>query len=683
MPDSFFEDATITISENLTRKKFRRTKPYSGPAKINFFKGDEASPFHTATVEVVDGNLNKAFKHKMPAVEKKEEFYALRATCEYKKISKPLLTAMIWPKTTQVLFQDQGKQPMKAFNFLVKQQGEPDQRLATDGQGKCTVTLMARAPYSIVPDGKFKLLSDEQATAGQFRDHKITVETVITAKFSAPDITKSYYVADPDAAPAKKQWINLPSKEKDHDVGSGCEAQGKSIVFAVTADPPEDGQVGDKVYFEVTFGRESKRKDPLPCLRAEFPVSDKKVVENKATGYVILSPLGDNPTGYFEVDLGIAGGDTCTVKIGGTPAVADAEMKLINWRKLYGQVTKAAGMTVPALGPVTAAFKKVFVDFEESKADEVVLQESALPSGAMVENSIINGSGTNKILVIGDHNVDWFENKINPRFKKDSLPVIHLIYCAEQIDGDKTPFTGDATISKTDKISYPGGGKTAGIVIEGNSGSGDDSGYIYPKDLRDNSSGVKSVTWEEQGGTGANGTITDADYKFKYDSSVGNQLYIRLPAAAKSLSDNGSSIKISYEVAWAEGDNNGWCTDRNVNVIALGRADVDICATIIHEIGHAINQTTPVGEKSLFPGLKPPHKRWYDWGRGHSGNHCADGLDDKSYKNASFVMDDGKAAKVCSCVMFGSTGSRTNKLLDFCSHCKPFVHAAKIETIST
>lgn len=684
MPTTFFEDATVTITANLTRKKVLRTKPYSGPAKLNFYKADAPAPFFTSTVSVVDGNLDRAFTKKIPLVEKTEPYYDLRVTCEYKKTNKPVLSASIWPKQVDVLFKDPGGKPMKNFNFQVRQRDEFPQTLTTDDQGKCTATLLARAPYSIVPAGRYLVHSDEQASPGQFRNHVIVVERAVRARFESPDLSKPHYIADTDKAPAKKQWINLKSKEKEHDPGRGGDAKGSTIVVSVTADPPENGQPGDRVYFEINFSKEGKRNLPAPGLLPDFPVNDKKVNGNKTTGFVVLAPMGEVCTGYFEIELGVSGGDTCEVKIGGTPDVSDAIFKLINWRKLYCQVTKAATATVPALAPVVTSLKKVFIDFEECKADEVSLAEKDMPPHSYYPKTVLKGpsAGAGKSLVIGDHNVDTFENKLNPRFKKDSLPVVHLVYCDDQIDADKPSVTGTITVDSSKVIAYPNAGNVVGIRFSGNSLSGDDSGYIFPKDLRNNTSGVKTLNWTEDGGAG-NGTITDADYTFEYSTDFGNRILIRLPAAARNIVDGGGSVSIDIDIPWAEGDNNGWCTDRNTNVIALGRADVDICATIIHEIGHAINQTTPASEAGAFPGLTPPHTRWYDSNRGHSGNHCADGLDDKTYKKQSNMMNTSAVAQVCSCIMYGSTASRANKLLDFCSRCVPFVNAAKIESISS
>lgn len=689
MPESYFEDADITIDasgESLKSKKFLRTKPYTGPVTITVSKVNPAKVLETKTVNATKGKFDAPITCKAPAVEKTEESYELQVKAAYKKVNKLLLTATIWPKNAQVLFQDQGKAPQKAFPFLVKQKDQPDQKLATDDAGKCAITLLSRAPYTLAPDGKFKIIDDAQATPGQFRDHKITVETVITAKFLAPDVSQDIYVDDPDNAPFKKQWVNLTSKEPEHDPNSGCDAKGHSVVFAVTADPPENGQPGDKVYFEITHSKDSKRNDPKPALTADWPVHDKKVEDKVTTGWVVLAPMGDTATGYFEVELGIAGGDKCTVKIGGTSAVADDKIELINWRKMYAQVTRTASIASPSLAPAIGCLKKTFIDFEESVADAVIVAANAVPAGSIVDGGAILKTGMPaESLIVGDHNVDSFKSKLKPRFLSEKLPCAHLIFCHEQLDGKNAPYDSATTVKGKkdgqvqDTVDFPGAGAVPGIAIPGTAAHA--KALFFSKDLRDNSDAVKSCTWQEVGGAGS-GDVTSADYKIDHPAK-GNTLLIRLPAAAKALSDAGKDITITYSVAYAKGWYNGWCTAAGRHlVIKVGRPDNDICGTIVHEVGHAISQAAKTG--ATFPGLTPvPHERFYTDTRGHQGPHCADGIDAAFYNNASNRMDTGHASSLCTCIMFGAGAALRNQTMSFCAKCTPFVKAAPIVTVST
>jgi hypothetical protein len=683
MPESYFEDATITIDATLTTKKFVGTKPYTGPVKLSFFKGTEAKPFFTSVVNAVDGKIDKPFKHKLPKVENTEEYYDLRVSAEYKKVNKALLAATIWPKETKVQFVGKDGKGLPNWRFIVKQQGINDQALVTDGEGKCTVTLMARKAYTVKTAGSFQVLEDKQATAGQYRDHVIKVDPTIVAKFISPIVTEAPYKADADNAPAMMQFVNLKSGTAEHNEGAGCDAKGNILAITVSADPEENGRKDDKIYFEISFGRESKRSNPAPALLGDFAVYERKTVGKKITGYVKLDADGGKAT--FEVNLGLAGGDTCEVKIGGTDAVSDAKFKLINWRKIYGQVTRVASLPTPDLTPAKDCFKKTFIDFEVDSADEVLVADDKVPAGSIVDGAIIESGAPSEALIVGDHNVTAFKALLDTKFGSEDRPVAHLIFCHFQLDADNTPATGKKFIKgkKTgqtqDTIAFPGGGTVPGIKVEGT--FADASGLFFPIDLKDGSNAVKSCRWEEVGGTGA-GDIPSTDYKIDHPAH-GNNFYVRLPAAAKSLSDAGKKIRVRFKIAYAKGWYNGWCTGAGRHlVIKAGRPAKDICGTIVHEIGHAISQSPK--EPGTFPGLPaPPHERYYTNNRGHSGPHCADGLNATDYDTATFRMDTVKAQNECTCIMFGAGADLRNNTMAFCAKCTPYVKAVAISTVST
>lgn len=692
MPESYFEDAdvTITADEAMKSKKFLRTKPYSGPVTLTYSKVAPAKTLATKKETATKGAFATPIKYKAPAVEETEEFYKLRVMCAYKKVNKLLLETTIWPKTTNVTINDKAGKGLPGCPFIVRQKGIADQTLNTDDQGKCAVTLMARKPYTIHMADAYTVIEDKQATEGQFRDHVLKVETAVTAKFVSPLVDEAPYEADSDAAPAVKQWINLKSANAEHAADGGCDAKGNVIVITVSSDPPEKGFKDEKIYFEVTFGGESKRNDPKPRITSGIAVLGKTVADKVTKGHVVLD--SDGGVGSFEINLGVAGGDTCEVKIGGTAEVTDAKLKLINWRKVYAQITKMDSMTTPDLAPAIACLKKGFIDFEDSTTDVVNLTATTVPAGAMVDETVITGAGTGKLLVAGTHNKVWFEDRLKTRFASENLPCAHIIFCHYQLDGGKPPASGSVDLKGKkdgqvqDTVAYPGGGTVAGLVITGAGSTGNSDGYYFPIDLADGTDSVKSCKWKEVGGTNATGDITSADYKIGYDAGVGNKLFIRLPGAAKVLSDAGSTITVEYEVAWAEGNNLGWCTQpRRHNFIAtVGRSAQQMCGTIVHEVGHAIGQSARADNKTQFPGLpEPPHARWYTNARGHSGNHCADGIDATYYNNLSNKMNTTAAQAVCTCIMYGSGSAKRNETLAFCAKCMPYVKAYKIAAVST
>ena len=682
MAESYFENAELSISAELKDKGFFRTKPYSGPVKLSFMKGSPPKEIDSKTVQASKGSF-AAVKWKAKEVEKTEEFYDLQVMCSYKKVNRLLLEAQIWPKEANVEIKDHEDKAKAACPFLIKQAGQPDQTLNTDDKGKSGVTLLARAPYSIAMAKAFEVIEDKQKSPGQFRDHQLKVKDVIKAKFLTPKVDAAPYKDDPDAAPAKIQLVNLTSANPAGAETGGCDAKGNLVVFTVTADPPDTGKKGDKVYFEIEFGKESKRNDPKPELMASLPVLGKAVAGKKTTGYVKLDTDGGKAS--FEVNLGIAGGDTCNVKIGGTSEVNDAKLKLINWRKIYAQVTKTSAQTAPSLADATTALKKVFIDFEESTADMVTLSEADVPAGAFADGTIIQAGLPAKTLVVGDHNVAEFTKKMKGRFKSEGLPCAHIIYCDEQLDAENAPVEaaldvlGKKTGQAQGKVDFPGGGNVPGVMVPGTVISG--SARFFPIDLKDGKDSVKECKWQEVGGT-AGDVIAPADYKVD-QIAHGDKLFIRLPAAAVLLSDAGKTIKVTVKISYANGWYAGWCTypDSHV-VVKLGGPAKNICQVIVHEVGHAFAQTAESAAE--FPGLPaPPHGRYYTNNRGHSGGHCADGIGDAYYKDASKRMDTSEAEGLCTCVMFGAATQKVADTLAFCAKCEPYAKAAKVAAVST
>jgi hypothetical protein len=678
MAESYFEQAELTIDPQSSGQS--GTTPYTGPVTVKFTKGAPAKVLDTKTIEAKAGTF-QTIKWKAPDVEATEESYNLQVTCSYLEVNKVLLEATIWPKKAKIEVKGPDDATKPSCAYVIKQAGVADQTLNTDEHGKGVIPLLARAAYTVSMPPAYSILEDKQRTDGQFRDHVLKVDDSIKAKFVTPDVSKAPYKDDPDAAGFKKQWVNLKSKNPKGAELGGCDAASNEVVFTVTADPPASGKVGDKIFFELEFSRESKRNSPKPGLMATLPVVGRaEPSATKTTGHVTLTTAGGKAS--FAVDLGIAGGDKLTVKIGGKADVKDAEIKLINWRMMAAQVTKSSAQTAPSLDKATQGFKKVFIDFEVQET--VTVAESDLPAGAMVDGTMVKAGLPAQALIVGIHNVADFKTKLNPRFASEGIPCAHLICCDVQVDADEPPaqvtpkVKGKATGKTQGMVDYPGAGSVPGTVITGKHISG--SARFFEKDLNDGTPAVKECTWKEVGGT-QSGAITSADYLID-QVAHGDKLFVRLPAAAKALSDAGKDIEITAKVAYANGWYAGWCTSggRHI-VIKLGGTDAAICSTVMHEVGHAIAQAPD--DPAAFPGMPaPPHGRYYTNNRGHKGGHCADGIDDAWYNDQSKPMDTSHAAGKCTCIMWGGSSALVDAAMAFCAKCEPYVKGASVEKVT-
>ncbi len=137
------------------------------------------------------------------------------------------------------------------------------------------------------------------------------------------------------------QYVNLDSTESGRD---GMDS--KVIVqIGVVGDrelhsPNRQGKAGLFAFIEVEFGAhsdagdKSKRNIPLTELKEGNDLSDREEVEanKKYKGKVELK--SDEELGEFLLELGLAGGDNCTIKIGNTEACEDATLIIVNWRRL-------------------------------------------------------------------------------------------------------------------------------------------------------------------------------------------------------------------------------------------------------------------------------------------------------------------------------------------------------------
>jgi hypothetical protein len=523
--------------------------------------------------------------------------------------------------------------------------------------------ISTNSPYYI-KDWKHKTGRAQEATVGMMPWR---------AKIIAP--------ADGKTADAPhKQYVNLPG-----------EGNGSLLKIEVGPTDLNLGVKDEEIKVRVSFPKEnSKRNDPLPALwlgpdsgtaQSAKKTGAKPGIDELVYETVLKLPA-DKGKVVFYVQLGVAGDDKCKVEVGTTDKYDDDVMHIVTCRKIYYQVTRPKSLACPDLSMSKDAFKKIGIEFEEYAVPAATYEDDAdwIPQGAWLDESVFKKGASGNVLCIGTHNVDEFKKL----FDKSKPPAAHLILCQYQLDAETTECDiGGLPFDANDKIKFPPGSGTEVRGWSMPSSQVDPSCVFFKKALHNGGDPVVKISWKSKNQPLKNGDMA-ADDVIMDQAEHGNFVHIRLPAEAAALLDNDNTDKIlvSIKVYWSKGWYAGWCTNGDQhNVIVASSPAKTVNATIIHEVGHAIDQT--VTATNVPPGLAPKgtaklHSRRYD-GRGHSGSHCATGLGQAKYDDAGKTMSALGADSVATCTMYGCAVGN----LDFCAECAPFAKACNPQSVST
>jgi hypothetical protein len=348
--DEIFEEAPYTIQARITTGFFT-SKPYTKTFDLLADINGTKTTFETDKKLGGDGTYQTTYTpRKVLATEKN---YVLKIIAHYgsgKSSSTTIAKARVWPKVVKIHARNIKDRDYPGFDCAIEQDGAAAIPLTTNPpDGKVEATLSMPAPYKITCKAPFEILENVEKPDKR-REHELKVVHNIKARFVTPNINAAPYVPDTaggNAVDGVRQYVNL-------DIATdGSDALGSEVVCTVEADTSGPGAVpgkeGDQVFLRVTFGRESERNDPEPTLDqtgVEAYASAKKKTVHK--GYVLL---GADLKAKFKVKLGLAGGDTCTVEIGGTKdKYDDAKIILVNWRKLWYETRYPAAMSARLTG---------------------------------------------------------------------------------------------------------------------------------------------------------------------------------------------------------------------------------------------------------------------------------------------------------------------------------------------
>ncbi len=297
----------------------------------------------------LDENAQATHQQESIKVADDQPNYVMKAKAEYKNnyiwnTSEELEeTCKVWPKKVKVIAEDiTTGDKIKDFKFKLRQGDTLLPESVTGDDGSVEVNLKKEAgPYVVTASASGIYAVESQAvTSGKLREITVKVKRLFKVKYVS--LTNYKGTFPPTDTNPLKAYVNLDVA--DLPVAQ-TEVWGNEIEIEVAAydDDGYEGKAGDEIFIQAEFGRESKRNDPLPELKDAGTV-DKSAntagtADAKQVGKVTLADNGSGKfTGKFKLELGFAGGDTCSVKIAnaktGFGGSGGPEVKFINWRRL-------------------------------------------------------------------------------------------------------------------------------------------------------------------------------------------------------------------------------------------------------------------------------------------------------------------------------------------------------------
>ncbi|RVU46505.1 hypothetical protein [Rubrivivax rivuli] len=252
----------------------------------------------------------------------------------------------VWPRKAKLTTRNEDDtKPLKNFKFKVMQGGaQTGSNLVTEGDDPATLEfkLEAGKPFTLEALDPYEFIGVPAAQNGKLRELKSTGRVNFTPEFVKPKRPGDGQII---------QWVNM-----DADPAlKGTDGLGDTVEVTVGVDGDRDptsgntitkplGQAGIYVYVKVVFsgpgGKKSLRNTPKTELADGLNLLSRAAVKEAATdaqweytGKVDLALAGG--VGKFKLALGLAGGDTCTVSLGSTPACNGPTLTFTNWRKRW------------------------------------------------------------------------------------------------------------------------------------------------------------------------------------------------------------------------------------------------------------------------------------------------------------------------------------------------------------
>lgn len=653
MATDIFEGSTITF-----RGRILFGHKSATTATFKILRG--GTGFAEVSAPLKDGKAEVAWLS--PDVPDLDESYTLTFSMQIEDRVYPIAESYtLWPRWLHLTaLRAADDKPFPRFFAQVKQGAAAD--VVTDAKGEYRHFLKKPAPFTVSAEAPSEITAWVQ-DKGRRRVFKCVRRY------------KAEFVAPKKAADGKdiEQLVNLTTADEGRD-GKRSLVVVKVGAEGDTKRAPADrrGRKDDVIFIKATFSRASKRNSPAPSVAGALAI--KHTPDGKEyTAQVKLGPDGAPAT--FKLELGLAGGDTCELKVGSTDAVADATIRFVNWRKLFYQITVPTGLAAPDMGPITGALDKVKVKYE--KYSTVTLAEAdapAAPAGSWFDGPMVSSALSGRCLNVGDRNKGFFHG----RFVDTHAPIgVHVLLCHAQFDAgvgqaQVAAASSDPIEKTTAKITFPpvGGAQVPGAVIDFNKAT-EPKRAVLKKAFQDGGNGVRNVKWRSLAATGPQkgkkGDVPDDHVDVDFVARK-NKIAIKLPADAVAVIDAGAKVRVSCDIWYSLGPWGGESAKNKQLIRASEGGNAQANSIMSHELGHTMNQVVA----GVPPGLAAAdHDRKYE-GRGHQGPHCAEGV-------AAAVFAAGgslRGVAGSTCVMFGALTAANR--VDFCAKCSPFVIAESL-----
>ncbi len=614
------------------------------------------------------GGSAEVKNYKAPVVADDETCYGLTYRVESGNMTYPgKQVYTIWPLSVTVNAKKEGgSEAFPDAEFKITQ-GKKSEIVMVDSQtGQCEYMLTQKERFVIDVDFPYELIKwTEGKEKGRVLEAEVRRKSYRAAIYSP---------VPPEQDEALKQIVNLPPNPSQHQghfltVEVGPEEEKRSHVMA-----------GDLVHVQVVFDENnSARNDPQPGLKIDGRKIDP---DDRHTCKGQLTLAADGANQPFVVELGCAGGDACEIKVGVTEACEDAAFKVVNWRKLFYQVTRPERMPPPDLALLFEALEDVFIECE--LRGERLLGEGQGPEGSWVSGNVL-GMGSGPLLVIGPHNSGYFHEQ----FKHAGSPLdMHFLFCDLQLDTgtDVVELTG----TDSDRIDWAGEGQAPGIAYDVHTVHGDE--YLaFPAALQSGRGAAYAASWKslavegEHQGKGDSIPTDHVRIAFAGHEETGGRVSVKFPDAAVDVLNDGQDIRVVLSLHLALGPYPGESDPDHANRMLIaaqnlsGReSDQSICSATAHLVGHAMKMVCQHGlNVTGIDDPKTAHSQWYDTQRGHQGNHCATDISGADYNDRTKKLTG--LGDQATCPMYGEP--TVSKAVAYCDNCKKLIRTARLDSI--